>query len=97
MFTGIAVTETVSVIKERLNGDETLKDRCELSVGQITTLLEICLNTRYVSNKQKKGAAMGSRVSPIMANLYMEHFEERAIREPLHSPYIWLRYVASRA
>ena len=67
LFMSIPVTEAVSVIKDRLNQDTTLKDRCELSVNQIITLLEICLNTTYfiydgVFYKQK-GAAMGSPVS----------------------------------
>ncbi|KAI0228411.1 hypothetical protein LSAT2_021120 [Lamellibrachia satsuma] len=47
LFTSIPVTEAGSVIKDRLNQDTTLKDRCELSVNQIITLLEICLNTAY--------------------------------------------------
>ena len=59
------MTEAVLVIKDRLNQDTTLKDRCELSVNQVTTLLEICLNTIcFIYDgefyKQKKGAAMGS-------------------------------------
>jgi len=40
-----------------------------------------------------EGAAMGSPVSPIVANLFMEHFEERALIS-FHSPIkFWGRYV----
>ena len=48
LFTSIPVTEAVSMIKDQLNQDTTLKDRCELSVNQITTLLESCLNITYL-------------------------------------------------
>ena len=36
---------------------------------------------------------MGSPVSPIMANLYMESFEHRAITTAVNPPRIWKRYV----
>ena len=31
-------------------------------------------------HKQVEGPAMGSQVSPIIANMYMEHFKEKSFR-----------------
>ena len=36
---------------------------------------------------------MGSPISPIVANLYMENFEAKAISTAVHSPYLWKRFV----
>ena len=41
----------------------------------------------------EEGIGLGSQVSTILAYVYMEHHEEREIREELYPPYIWLRYV----
>ena len=45
--------------------------------------------------RQKFGAAMGSPVSPIVANLYWEDLEARAIAtDPIEAkPKLWKRYV----
>ena len=36
---------------------------------------------------------MGSPVSPIVANLYMEHFEREVFRSASYPPRYWLRFV----
>ena len=43
--------------------------------------------------EQTKGAAMGSPISTIVANIFVEEFENRAITTALHPPRIWKRYV----
>ena len=72
-------------VRINLHEDPKLQDRTPLSREKIIGLLSLCLNTIYftfrgVVYKQEHGAAMGSPVSPIIANLYMEGFEEITLR-----------------
>ena len=39
------------------------------------------------------GATMGSLISPIMTNLFIEEFETKAINTTIYPPRLWLRYV----
>ena len=55
-----------------------------MKVEHITSLLEFCLKTTYFQFQGSfyehiSGAAMGSPISPIVANLSMEDFEVKAI------------------
>ena len=61
--------------------DTSLHDRTELSVQNTTELLGFCLHNTYFSFQNKfyeqvERMAMGSPVSPIVAKLYMKHFEK---------------------
>ena len=64
----------------------------------IISLLELCLKTTYFQFQgrffeQLQGAAMGSPISPIVANLFMEDFEIKAINSAVDPPRIWKRFV----
>ena len=81
-----------------LSKDDTLPDRTKLSVAQVVDLLNLCLTTTYFVYAgcfyaQREGAAMGSPVSPVVANLFMEHFEQKALATFLHPIKFWGRYV----
>ena len=84
LFNNVPVDKTVQVICDRLQNDRTLSDRTTLSPNRVAELLEVCLKSTYFSHEgtfyeQHKGAAMGSPVSTVMANLYMDFFEELAL------------------
>lgn len=64
----------------------------------IIRLLEFVLSATYfvyraTFYRQIQGCAIGSPVSPIVANLYMEQFEREELSKFLRPPEIWLRYV----
>lgn len=43
--------------------------------------------------EQAEGAAISSPLSPVVANLYMEAFEERGLEFAVSQPRLWLWYV----
>ena len=74
--------------------------RTSLLVSDIVELLRFCMSTTYfvfrgVIYEQVYGTAMGSPVSVVIANLYMEWFEQTALRTaPAHiRPRLWKRFV----
>ena len=74
----------LSMLRYMLGKDTTLKERTVMEVSDIILLLEFCLKNTYFSFQgqfyaQVEGAVMGSPVSPIVANLYMEYLEQKAL------------------
>ncbi|PNF31066.1 hypothetical protein B7P43_G17441 [Cryptotermes secundus] len=60
-------------------------------------LLEVCLRTTCFQVdkffQQKDGMAMGKSLSPVVSNIFMEHFEKLALDPAPYKPSLWLRYV----
>ena len=87
LFTSVPINPVLDIIKERLANGQDLHKRTTMSVNQIIKLLEFCLNsTSFVYQgqfyQQIEGAAMGSPLSLIVANIYMEKFEEALATAP---------------
>ena len=98
LFTSVPIDPALNIIKDLLEKDNTLKERTFMEVRDIILLLEFCLKNTYFSfqgqfYEQVEDAAMGSPVSPIVANLYMEYLEQKALSTAPHPPRFWCRYV----
>jgi hypothetical protein len=59
-------------------------------------MITVCvMNTYFQFNEnyysQKKGMAMGSPLSPVLCNIFMEELEEKAILSYKTKPLVWKR------
>ena len=93
LFTSVPIKPAINIIKQLLEDDKELQHRTSMTAQHIICLLEFCLNNtsfifqgRY--HEQTEEAAMGSPLSPIIANLYMEAFEKESISTAPGSPYL---------
>ena len=98
LFTSVPIDPALKIRKDLLVKDPTLKDRTVIGIDDIILLLEFCLKNTYFSFQgqffeQVEGAAMGSPVSPIVANLYMEYLEQKVLSTAPHPSRFWHRYV----
>ena len=69
-----------------------------MTAATVCELTEFCLRITYFQYRgelweQAEGAAMGSPLSPVVANLYMEHFEQIVLTNAIDRPRLWVRYV----
>ena len=105
LFTSVPIDPALNIIRDLLEKDEKLNDRAVLLVQNITELLGFCLHNTYFSFQNKfyeqiEDVAMGSLVSPIVANLFMEDFERKALTSAIHPPGhgigLWMTHGSSK-
>ncbi|XP_018311528.1 uncharacterized protein [Mycetomoellerius zeteki] len=87
LFTQVPIKDTLNIIKAS-----------HKVPSDLIPLIEHCLTTTYFSYnnqfyEQTSGAAMGSPISPVIANIFMEHFEKEALGKTPKKPEVWFRYV----
>ena len=98
-FTSVPIPPVLKIIEEKLTKDKDLQQITNMNIKHIIKLLEFCLGSTYFvfqgqHYEQVEGAAMGSPLSPIVANIYMEHFETKALETAPHPSSLWKRFVA---
>ena len=98
LFTAIPVQKTCHYIRTKLEQDDTLTLRTNLTIDDIISLLDFTLSNNYfiyndVTYKQINGYAMGSPVSLVVDNICMEVNENIAIETTLTKPKTWKCFV----
>ena len=88
-FTSVPIDPAINIIRRKLEMDQELHLRKPMKVEQIISLLVFCLKTTYFQFQgrfleQLQGTAMGSPISPIVTNLYIEDFKNKAISTAEH-------------
>ena len=98
LFTSIPVPVALQVINFKISTCTNFTNICKIPTEKIIKLLEVtisncilCFNKKF--KKQIQGTAMGSSVSPIIANTDMEFFEFLAIPSSPTLIKWWFRYV----
>ena len=99
LFSRIPVEEALEVIRVQLQQDDKLEHRTTMNTDDICGLIKLYLGTTYflfggVFYEQLQGTAMGSPLSSVVANLYMEFFlTTRYIFYTPIGPKMWKHYV----
>jgi hypothetical protein len=85
LFTKVPITDTLQLVGQHFEEDLLVLFK------HMLTSTYFCFKGKFY--EQTNGVAMGSPLSPVVANFFMEDFEKRAIELATHKPTCCFRYV----
>ena len=95
LFTNVPTDDVIDFISRKVDNREI---SLPIPKKPFIEFIKLCVDNntfQYENNffRQKFGIAMGSPLSPILANLYMEMFESELLPTISPAPVAWFRYV----
>ena len=95
LFTNVPLDETIQICLDRLYS---LPDPPQLPRSVLKDLLQFATKkSHFIFDGQYydqiDGVAMGSPLGPVLANIFMCHFEEKWLKKSRFCPSLWFRYV----
>ena len=95
LFTNVPIEDVLNFLESKIDSNQIslpIPKTCFLE------LIKLCTNHNYFQfnekfYRQKFGISMGSPLSPVLANLFMEYFESQLLPSITPKPLMWLRYV----
>jgi retron-type reverse transcriptase len=85
LFTNIPIVDSLELLSHHFEDDVLALFK------HVLTTTYVCFDGQFY--EQTEGVAMGSPLSPVIANFFMEDFEKNAIEQATHKPVCWFRYV----
>jgi len=85
LFTKVPVVDSLSLLSQHF------EDSILALFRYVLTSTYFCYDGQFY--EQTDGVAMGSPLSPVIANFFMEDFEKKALEQATHKPVCWYRYV----
>ena len=78
LFTKVPTNETLAVVRDKLGADPLLEERTYIPIDNLMQMLTFFEKTTYFGmgsdiSRQEEELAMGSPLSPVLANIYMEY------------------------
>ena len=98
LFTSVPVQDAIDVIREVICNDDMFEQTTSITTDTMMELLRISLASTSFQFRGKHyelqdGLAMGSPLSPAVANIFMTKLEERALEQFVPRPSTWHRFV----
>ena len=100
LFTNVPVDEAINVVRQYSTASNPIFKNIPIDLELFCELLTVCTSfNQFIFHnqyyRQISGLPMGSSLSPVMSNIYMEHFEQELIKDvPCDlRPSLWMRYV----